>query len=187
MLESIHHTSVLIVEQLQNGSVALINFDKIVHLLLQCIHRRSVLVEITCEHDNIFFLVVLWVFKCFLLNEPLHLFDLLITADKGFDIERHTTPIVTSLEMRMEQMELITSNLRQIDLCIKDTFLSDCIVTNGREFVIHKVRVRHWILGNGEKACITAIRREVLGLRREGVVGHTSFLGLKDNALLSGR
>ena len=109
-------------EQLQDGSVALLFFNHIVHFFLKTIHWGGILIEIAGKNYEISFPIIISVISCFLLDKSLHFFYLLVAGHKCFNIKRHAFAIVTRLEMRMEEVQFIATKFTKINFCVQYTF-----------------------------------------------------------------
>ena len=133
-------------EQLQDRSVALLFFNHIVHFFLKTIHWGGILIEIAGKNYEISFPIIISAISGFLLDKSLHFFYLFVSRNKCLNVERHAFSIVTSLEMRMEEVQFVTTNFTQINFCVQYAFHRDCIITHRRKLIIHKVRICDGVL-----------------------------------------
>ena len=102
MLQSVHHAAILVVEQLQDGTILLLYFDQVVHFFLVSVHGRGILIEVAGKDDQVTLFVVLRVIQSLELHKSLHLFDLFKSTDKRLNVQRHTFAIIARLIMGME-------------------------------------------------------------------------------------
>ena len=126
-------------EKLQDWCIAFLSSDLVIVYLLLQVHWRCVLIEITRQNDEIPFTIIVWILESVFMYELLHLLDLFVSADKGLNVEGYTQTIVAGLKVRVEQMQLVAPNLRQVNLCVQDSFHCDCIVTHRRKVVFLEV------------------------------------------------